>query len=101
MTPTDDRRSRNCSGTPPQGVPVPQPVFTTQANMPLSAGQNVPLRYSMPVESAMAGQYPQAGYSGPAPMLPPPVPVDVFGVGLDGPTRYTAPRENAQAGSSR
>ena len=89
MTSTDERRSRNCSGTPLQGVPVPQPVF-------MGADQSVPLRHSVPAASTVAGQYPQAGYAGPASTLPPPVPGDVFGVG----TRHIAPMQNAHAGPS-
>jgi len=93
MTSTDEHRSRNHSGTPLQGVPVPQQVF-------MGADQSVPLRHSVPAASTVAGQYQQAGYAGPASMLPPPVPGDVLDVELGGPTRYTAPMQNAQAGSS-
>ena len=64
MTSTDERRSRNRSGTPLQGVPVPQPVF-------MGADQSVPLRHSVPAASTVASQYPQAEYAGPAFMLPP------------------------------
>jgi len=49
------------------------------------------------------GQYPQAGYAGPAPILPQPVSGDIFGVGLGGPARYTTPymsMQNAHAGPS-
>ena len=88
MTSTDEHCSHSYCGTPPQGVPVPQPVF-------MATGQNVPLRYSIPAAFNVAGQYPQAEYSGSAPMLPPPVPGDVFGVGLGDPTRYTTPVQNA------
>ena len=58
------------------------------------------MRYPVP---SVAGQYPQAGFSGAAAVLPPPVSGDVFGVGLGGPARYTvpyAPAQNAQAGLS-
>jgi len=88
MTSTEERRSRSRSGTPPQGAPVPQPVFVNQPN---SAGQNVHLRHPVPFV---------AGQAGSAPVFPQPVPGDVFGVGLGGPARYTAPAQNAQAGPS-
>jgi len=83
-----ERRSHSCSGTPPQGAPVPQPVFVSQPN---SAGQNVHLRSPVPFV---------AGQAVPAPVFPQPVPGDVFGVGLGGPARYTASVQNAQAGPS-
>src|SRR5882762_11384906 len=61
--------------------------------------------YSMHVPPTMGGggQYPQAGYAGPAPILPQPVSGDIFGVGLGGPARYTTPymsMQNAHAGPS-
>ena len=68
--------------------------------MPLSAAQNAPLGYPVP---SMADQHAQAGYSGPAPVLPQPVSRDVFSVGLDGPAGYTAsyvPVQSVQAGPS-
>jgi hypothetical protein len=64
MTSTDEHCSRNRSGTPLQGVPVPQPVF-------MGADQSVPLGHSVPAASTVASQYPQAEYAGPAFMLPP------------------------------
>jgi hypothetical protein len=97
MTPTDECRSRSHSGTPPQGAPVPQPVFVNQHNISLGAGPNAHLRYPAP---SVAGQHPQAG---PASVFPQPVSGDVFRVGLGGPARYTAPyvpAQNAQAGPS-
>ena len=78
MTSMDERHSR--SGTPPQGAPVPQPVFVNQHNISLGTGP-----------------------FGPASVLPQPVSGDVFGMGLDGPARYTVPyvpAQNAQAGPS-
>jgi hypothetical protein len=80
MTSMDEccSHNHNHSGTPPQGAPVPQPVFMNQPNIPLGAGPNVHLRYPVP---SVAGQYPQAGYSDPA------VSRDVFNVGLGGPAR--------------
>ena len=100
MTSTDECRSRSHSSTPFQGAPVPQPVFVNQHNISLGAGPNVHLRYPVP---SVAGQYAQAGFFGPASVLPQPVSGDVFGVGLGGPERYTAPYvpvQNAQAGPS-
>jgi hypothetical protein len=100
MTSTDERRSRSRSGTPPQGAPVPQPVFVNQRNVSLGVGPNAHLRYPVP---SVAGQYPQAGFYGTAAVLPQPVAEDVFGVGLGDPARYTvpyAPAQNAQAGPS-
>ena len=96
MTSTDDRRSRNRnrSGTPPQGAPAPQPVFVNQH---MGAGPSAHLGYPVP---SVAAQYPQAGFPGPASVLPQHVSGDVFGVGLHGPARYTAPAQNAQAGPS-
>jgi hypothetical protein len=100
MTSTDERRSRSHSGTPPQGPPVPQPIFVNQPDVAVGAGQNVQLRYPVP---SVAGQHPQAGYFGPAPLLSRPVSGDVFSVGLGGPAMYTAPYvpvQNVQPGPS-
>src|SRR5882762_8105608 len=103
MTSTDDRCNRSHSFTPPQSPSVPQPVFVNQANVHQGAGLDAPpLRYPMHVPPTM-GQYPQAGYAGPAPILPQPVSGDIFGVGLGGPARYTTPymsMQNAHAGPS-
>ena len=79
MTSTDERRSRSHSSTPPQGVPMPQPVFE---NQPDSFGAS--LRDLGHVAPIVGGQYPQAGYAGSASMQPQPV-NDVFDVGLGGP----------------
>ena len=101
MTSTDEHRNHSRSRTPIQGAPVPQPVFVNQHNTFLGAGPNAHLRYPVP---SVAGQHPQAGFSGPASVWPQHVSGDVFGVGLGGPARYTTPyvpAQNAQAGPSR
>ena len=67
MTSTDECHSYSCSGTPPQGAPVPQPVFVNQPDVAVGTGQKVQLRYPVP---SVAGQHPQAGYFGLAPVCP-------------------------------
>jgi hypothetical protein len=104
MTSTDDRRNRSRSYTHSQEAPISQPVFVNQANVPQvqsPAGWDEPLQYEDHIfATPTVGRHlTEAGPSHPAPQL---AAEDVFsGVGLGGPTRYTAPYfpvQNAQVG---
>jgi len=103
MTPTDAHRDRSRSYASPQGAPIPQPVFVNQPDVSrfLSpTGWDDPLEYAdfVPAAPDVRHDNMQPGPSHPAPL---PHAGDVFSaVGLGGPTGYSAPVQNAQAGPS-
>jgi hypothetical protein len=103
MTSTDDRRDRSRSYTPPQGAPVPQPVFVNQPDVSrfLSpTGLDDPLEYEdwVPAAPDVHRHNMQPGPSHPAPQ---PHAGDVFSAeGLGVPAVPDVRHHNMQPGPS-